>query len=366
MLALLLGLLPAGMAAGNASLSVTSGEAAPGGEVTLTVSVKDNPGLATYAIYIYYDTSVFSLNPDEDLKGMGAFSNGLLAGNNTDDRLGTLVAWLSGSGANVTRDGNMLSVTLHVKDNAASGAYSISLGYDPDNTVNETINKVPLNMSTGTVTVTGGTATPKPTPSPKPGETTNPPATQTPTFSDITGHWAYDSILAAAEAGLMEGFAGLFRPDDTMTRCEFATVLWRAAGCPAATKAAGFTDLDQEWYMNAISWATEEGLFQGDGTGRFLPMVTLSREQVVTVLHRMAGSPGGMHTMLANIYDEQFPDSGKIGSWARDGLYWSVYNGIYCGEAAYEVGRNAAPDAPATRGQLAVMMTRFTEKTMGA
>ena len=67
-------------------------------------------------------------------------------------------------------------------------------------------------------------------------------------FKDIADHWAKEYILQASERKLVQGYNGLYRPDDSMTRAELVTVLWRAMGQPKPTQASTFTDLKQDWY----------------------------------------------------------------------------------------------------------------------
>ena len=135
--------------------------------------------------------------------------------------------------------------------------------------------------------------------------------------------------------------------------------VFTSAGAPAPEAPATFTDLTQDWYRDAVAWAEDNGVINGVGDGKFDPLGSVTREQLVTILHRMAGAPSGMETMLASVYDGQYPDSGEIGGWARAALYWSLYQGIYCGEASVDVGGTLAPRAPASRGQIAVMMVRY-------
>jgi hypothetical protein len=181
-------------------------------------------------------------------------------------------------------------------------------------------------------------------------------------FSDVSGNWAESYIAKAASLGLVEGYNGQYRPNDSMTRAELVTILWRASGCPAPTTESSFTDLTQTWYLDAVAWAEETGVINGVGHDRFSPSGEVTREQLVTILHRLAGTPTGMEALLTGVYDSQYSDSGDVSSWAKEALYWSVYSEIYCGEASTSVGQTLAPAAAASRAQIAVMMVRYLEK----
>jgi len=362
---LLTGIVTMAAAAEEPTISVSSGNAKAGGSVTLTVSIKNNPGLAAWVIYLYYDTSVFSVDPGSDLAASGSFrSAGGLVGNSIENarkngrysgdagKDGVLALWYNGSGRNTSSDGAMLTVTLHVSDDASNGTYQIGVDYSESDTGNKDGEKIALATKAGSVTVSGGSTDGG-------GETNQQP--QEMPFSDIDGHWAEDFIEDAYQLELMVGSDGLFRPDDTLTRGEFAVVLWRIAGCPEPAKEASFPDLTADWYKDAVAWVEESGMMIGNDKGEFLPTGIVTREQVVTVLHRMAGSPAGMGNMFTSLYDSQYSDSDQIGSWAKQGVYWSLYEGIYCGQNSLNVGGRLASTAVATRAQIAVMMVRYWE-----
>ena len=63
-----------------------------------------------------------------------------------------------------------------------------------------------------------------------------------------------------------------------------------------------------------------------------------SQEKGVDAIRMAVQAYMGMELMLYPVYDQQYPDSGQIGAWAKPSLYWSIINGIYCGESAVEIG----------------------------
>lgn len=183
-------------------------------------------------------------------------------------------------------------------------------------------------------------------------------------FTDVSGHWAEGYILQAVDMQLVEGYMGKYRPNDTMTRAEFVTILWRASGKPEPAAKAGFTDLDpqQQWYHKAVAWAAENEIVGGVGNNRFQPNGAVTREQIAAILHRMAGKPTGMELLLTGVYDDIFEDSSKISTWAKDAVYWSVYNVILSGVDAADVDTTLIPNQPATRAQIAVMIVRYLQQ----
>jgi len=373
-LAIVLNMVPltAIAAGGTPTVSISSGEVQPGGEVTLTVSIEDNPGLATCMIYLYYDTDTFVVDHSEDIVGAGKFgSTGSVIGNSiaiakTNGRYdgaagkdGVLALWYNGSGGNTTSDGKMLTVTLRASGTAANGSYAVEVGYSDADTCNEQGDNVALKTVSGSVTVSGG-KTDKPADKPAGDAGKEEAPTQ---FPDVSGHWAEEYIEQAAALSLVQGYPdGSYGPGRTMTRAEFVTILWRTAGSPAPGKAASFTDLTVDWYKDAIAWAEENQVVNGVGNGRFDPGGHITREQLVTTLHRMAGTPVGMEAMFYDWYDDEYTDSDRISDYARSALYWSVYNKIYCDEDAVTVGTELAPREAANRAQIAVMIVRYLDK----
>lgn len=366
----------AAQAAGTPEISISSGTVNAGESVVLEVSIKNNPGIAATTVYLYYDTDTFTVNPSKDILAAGEFAasgsvigntiklakeNGRYNGQSGKD--GVLALWFNGSGINTEGDGELLTVQLHVKENAVNGNYTVQVDVAGNETFTETSDTLTPKTKNGTVTVTGGTTEDKPEKEDeKIDKNEKEPLKEVPPeFIDISGNWAEEYIQQAAELGLIEGYLGKYRPNDTMTRAEFVTILWRAMGEPQPLQAAGFTDLTQDWYLDAVAWAEENAVVNGVGEEKFAPNGTVTREQMATIFHRMAGTPVGAESMFMKIYDSQYPDSSSIGSWARGALYWSVYNGIYCGTASEEIGGHLYPKLPANRAQIAVMIVRFLD-----
>lgn len=370
---LLLGALAVGSFAANTpEVTVSSGSVKAGETVDLTVTMSGNPGMAAFMLYIYYDTDTFAVDPSRDISAGSDFAGGILLGNdletarkNSDEPVGdsskdgVLALWCNSTGTDTTKNGSMLKIRLQAKDTAANGSYTISLGYDADNTINEDGGKVALRVSGGTVTVTGGAAD-------KPEDTAGSVDSTgggggVVDFSDIAGSWAEDYIVEANARGLVYGYNGVYRPNDTMTRAEFVTILYRACGSPKPAKAASFTDLTQTWYRDPIAWAEENQVVNGVGNGKFDPGGPVTREQLVTILFRLSGGQSGMESMFTSAYDDAYTDAGQISAYAKPAVYWSIYHEILCGEQSLTVPAALAPRAAATRAQIAVMIVRYLD-----
>ncbi len=181
-------------------------------------------------------------------------------------------------------------------------------------------------------------------------------------FKDTSGHWAETYIVQAGERSLVQGYNGQYRPDDSMTRAELVTILWRAEGEPTPKGKASFSDLTQDWYKKAVAWAEENKIVNGVGSGKFDPNGKVSREQLATILYRLAGGVSGLEKLFTSVYDEYLADEETISSYAKGAIYWCIFNEVYCGVASAEVGDTVSPKADATRGQIAVMMIRYLDR----
>ena len=104
----------------------------------------------------------------------------------------------------------------------------------------------------------------------------------------------YDAVLWAVEEGITSGTsATTFSPDASCTRGQMATFLWRAAGSPEpVSKTSPFVDVAADaYYAKAVQWAYEQGIAGGTSATTFSPDQTCTRGQMTTFLWRNAGSP---------------------------------------------------------------------------
>ncbi len=115
-------------------------------------------------------------------------------------------------------------------------------------------------------------------------------------FADVpTGAWFSEAVDWAVDAQITQGTgADTFTPDEGCTRAQIVTFLYRAAGeaeNPAPASSA-FSDVAPEaYYAGPIAWAVAKGVTVGTGETTFSPNDTCTRAQIVTFLFRAAGSP---------------------------------------------------------------------------
>ncbi len=116
------------------------------------------------------------------------------------------------------------------------------------------------------------------------------PASSENPFSDVKeGAYYYNAVLWAVENGITNGTSDkTFSPDETCTRAQIVTFLWRYEEQPALTGTNNpFADVKPSAYFgSAVLWAVEKGITNGTSATTFDPEDTCTRAQVVTFLYR--------------------------------------------------------------------------------
>lgn len=172
-----------------------------------------------------------------------------------------------------------------------------------------------------------------------------------PAFSDVPADaWYGEAVTYCREKGWMGGVSATeFAPGGTMTRSMLVTALYRQAGSPAVTGDDSFTDTEKgAWYANAVCWAVQENVMKGYGNGLFGTEDPVTREQLVTILWRLAGSPGADA-------GGSFADRDLISDYALPAVAWARQNSIVNGKS----GNRFDPKDNAARAEVAtVLMNR--------
>lgn len=179
-----------------------------------------------------------------------------------------------------------------------------------------------------------------------------------PKFSDIPektegNSWYYDSVMEAAEIGLVTGLPdGTFDPTGDVTREMFAALVVRLLGKEDEAKEMTtdkFTDVGAgNWAIGYIAYCAENGIVNGTGDGTtFSPRDIVNREQAATLLARAM--------KLEDKADlSTFEDAGDVSSWAVDSIAQAVKAGLIEGNAEGKL----IPKTNLTRAQAAVILVR--------
>jgi len=169
-------------------------------------------------------------------------------------------------------------------------------------------------------------------------------------FADVEAGQYYTSAVAwAVQAGVTAGTsATTFSPDATCTRAQTVTFLWRAAGAPASTGSNPFADVAEgAYYYDAVLWAVENDITDGTSATTFSPDATVTRAQVVTLLHRAAGTPEVTATAA-------FTDVAGD-SYYESAVLWAVENEVTSGVSE----SSFAPLQSCTRAQIVTFLFRY-------
>ena len=108
-------------------------------------------------------------------------------------------------------------------------------------------------------------------------------------FTDVPADsYYYDAVLWAVENGITKGTSSTtFSPDNTCTRAQIVTFLWRSEQSPAAGSSNPFTDVSADaYYADAVLWAVKEAITTGTTRTTFSPDAECTRAQIVTFLWR--------------------------------------------------------------------------------
>lgn len=375
-------LTPLACAAGT-TLKLTAPDKLPdvGQTFTVTAELTGNTGLAAVQLSLGYDDSVVECTGIEN----GALVAGMLAASNPYATRGGVGAILAAATTTAVKtDGSLAVFTFRVK---AAGDAKLTLA---DALLSDTDGKaLPLSYSLPALIAQGsgsdsgsgsgsdaekpGTDNKKSEDDKKSEDEDKPEDEEKPadgaqeevksgSFRDVTStHWAFASVERAAELGLVTGYSdGTFRPDTPVTRAQFVLMLWRMCGKPAAAKAASFADASADWYQDALSWAVEKGYVNGLSDTRFGPDAPITRQQAMAILFRLNGGQSGTELTLTGIYEQTFADSTTIASWAKDATWWAVYHELVSGVG----GSRIAPEANASRAQIAAILLRYADQFM--
>lgn len=179
-------------------------------------------------------------------------------------------------------------------------------------------------------------------------------AAEEPPFPDVEGHWAQNVIERWHRFGVIGGdtVTGAFRPDDCLTRSEFAALLNRIMGYPM-TELRRFTDVPADaWYAEIMSRLNGAGIIQGDGNDMIRPKDPVTRQEAAVILCRALW-----------IEEEQasthFLDEDEIADWAA-GSVGALYNrGAVQGFEGY-----FDPQDPITRAQAVTLLSNLIAAVM--
>lgn len=176
-------------------------------------------------------------------------------------------------------------------------------------------------------------------------------------FTDVAkGIWYYDAVRYVYENKLMAGTgATTFGSDTAVSRGMIVTILHRLVGSPAVGN-SNFTDVpDNQYYSRAVAWAAANGVVSGYGNGRFGPDDPITREQMALILQGFARLQGWDVSARADL--SGYKDVGSISGYALESMRWAKSVGLINGTSPTTL----SPASTTTRAQAAVIFRSFCE-----
>ena len=184
--------------------------------------------------------------------------------------------------------------------------------------------------------------------------------TQALPFVDVAeGDWYESAVEYAYEGGLFSGTsADAFSPNLPMNRAMLVTVMYRLAGSPSdqlSQAQASFVDVPAEsWYASYVRWGAAQGIASGTGADTFSPEESVTRQQLLVMLHSFARQYLGL-TLTGEADLSAYGDGGQTASWAREAVSWAVANGLITPSAEGTL----RPGDSASRAEVAAMLMKF-------
>ena len=180
-------------------------------------------------------------------------------------------------------------------------------------------------------------------------------------FTDISTSGYYKYIVEAANAGIIEGYSdGTYRPNNVVTRAQFITMLYRAAGSPDVKNTVlKFDDAGtiSAPYVTAVAWGVENKVISGYGDNTFRPDQNISRAQMATFMYRYMKDVAGYD--FGDVKPCGFADANQIAAPYVDAVNAIVSAGVMNGMNT----TTFAPNNTANRGMAATVILRVHNLT---
>lgn len=174
-------------------------------------------------------------------------------------------------------------------------------------------------------------------------------------FSDISGHWAAESIKKAVSAGIVKGYTdGMFKPENAVTRSEFVVMLMNALKMQEAGSELHFTDKAEigTWAQKAVSQALLLGIINGYEDGTFGPNGKITRAEIATMIAKALKLPNKGNAITS------FTDDNEIPVWAKSAVAALKGNGIIQGTGTNQFN----PRAQTTRAETVTVLLNMLDR----
>lgn len=176
-------------------------------------------------------------------------------------------------------------------------------------------------------------------------------------FTDVKkSDWFYNAVEYVFSNNIIKGYnETTFAPNDQLTRGMLVTILHRMEGSPKVTGNTKFLDVQnpKEYYYNAIKWALDNKIVSGYNNEKFGPNDNITREQLAVILCKYAKYKGKSTSQTNNL--SAFLDRNKISRYAIEQVKWAVGAGVITGNKNGTLN----PTGTATRAEASAMLEKY-------
>jgi hypothetical protein len=187
-------------------------------------------------------------------------------------------------------------------------------------------------------------------------------------LSDAGRNWINEVFAKDIMTGY--GSTNNFGPNDTITRAQVATILYRYytgdtarltyENASSVQNSSGLTDVaGGQYYTAAVNWATQAGIITGYAdTQTFAPNSAVTRQELAVMVARLAKfAQGSAYVAASTSVLDTKADASAVATWAREGCAWCAAAGVMTGGTSNQLN----PSGSATRAQMAKMVCVLAE-----
>jgi len=157
-------------------------------------------------------------------------------------------------------------------------------------------------------------------------------------FNDTASHWADKTVKLFTKLGVVKGYEdGSFRPNDSITRGEFATIIYRVFGLTGSTSTE-LSDVEGQWAEEAIIALSFNGIIAGYEDGTFKPDKQITRAEIISMISKL---------IVLKTTSSQGTFKDIDGVWNKDQIQVAASMGLVSGQST----DHFAPQSNATRAE---------------
>lgn len=184
-------------------------------------------------------------------------------------------------------------------------------------------------------------------------------------FKDVSKEdWYYEAVLYNYRSEIILGLNDTtYAPENKFTRGMLVTIIHRMENEEIVSLKNKFPDVfENDYYYEAVKWATEKGIIHGYGDGTFKPNKNITREEILVILRNYSEYKGLNVNIDYFNCRFMFGDGSKVSSYAIESVEWAISKGIITG---YSNDNTIKPQATATRAEASSIIYKYCSRHSG-